>query len=285
MEPAEEASLDPALIAEIEGIVEKAMEENQVPGMAVGVVLDGDLIYAKGFGVANLESGEPVTPETLFLWAEGSFAPTAMAVTQLAEEGLLDLDAPITDYLPYFRLADGRYADITARHILEHRSGLADSGSAMADWPNFLPQYDDEAAERYIRAMADQRLLFAPGQGMEFSDAAYTILGDVIAKVSGQNFEAYMKEHVLSPLGMAQSSFLLDEIDANLLASPMSWRGISGYRQTSTPTTDHLVRQTICSAMWWIWRGSPKLRLNRYGKMAPKRLLLISPLAMPTPLR
>lgn len=214
------ASLDEVTIAEIESMVETAMAENKVPGMALAVVQGTEVVYAHGFGVASLDSNEPVTPETLFLWAETSFAPTAAAILQLVEQGLIDLDAPIAEYLPYFKLADERYTDITVRHILLHQSGLGDSGGAMADWATFLPQYDEEAAERYIRSLADRRLLFAPGSAMEASDIAYTILGNVIAKVSGQSYEAYMQEHILSPLGMDSSSFLMDEVDADLLAQP-----------------------------------------------------------------
>ncbi|MBP7961487.1 MAG: alpha/beta fold hydrolase [Caldilineaceae bacterium] len=214
------ASLPAETVAEIESIVEEAMKGSVVPGMGVAVVQDGEIVYAQGFGVADVETGAPVTADTPFLWAESTFASTTFAVMQLVEQGKIDLDAPITDYLPYFQLADERYTDITVRHILQQRSGLADSGDRMADWTTFQPQVDPGALERHVRGLADKPLLFAPGTQQEWSDVAYTLLGDVIAKVSGQDFETYMQEHILSTLGMTHSSFLLDELDAGLMAQP-----------------------------------------------------------------
>ena len=218
--PGEASSLDPALVAEIESMVETAMTASTVPGMAVAVVQDGEIVYAQGFGVVDVETGAPVTADTPFLWAESTFALTTIAVMQLVEQGKLDLDAPITDYLPYFQLADERYTDMTVRHILQQRSGLADSGDRMADWTTIQPQDDPGALEHHVRGLADTQLLFTPGTAQEWSDVAYTLLGDVIAKVSGQDFETSMQEHILSPLGMTHSSFLLDGLDAGLMAQP-----------------------------------------------------------------
>ena len=214
------STLDDATVGEIESIVETAMQNSRVPGMAVGVVKDGELVYAQGFGVSNADTGEPVTADTAFLWAENTFPVTAVAIMQLVDQGLIDLDAPITDYLPYFELADERYVDMTVRHILQHRSGLGESGDYMANWTTFQPEYDEGALERYVRGMADKSLLFRPGERQEWSDVSFAILGDVIAKVSGQSFEEYMQEHILSPLGMAHSSFLPDDFDAKSLARP-----------------------------------------------------------------
>ena len=196
------------------------MSRTKLPGFALGIVKDGELVYAKGFGVTNLDGGAPVTPQTVFQWAETSMAPTAMAVLQLVEQGKIDLDAPVTDYLPYFKLADERYKDITVGQILMHRSGIPDSGDAMADWENFMPQYDPGATERWVRSLADKGLLFAPGSGFEYSDLGYALLGDVIAKVSGQSYEETMSENILRPLGMDNSTFLLEEVDKALLAAP-----------------------------------------------------------------
>ena len=167
-----------------------------------------------------MDSGAPVTPQTIFQVAEVTYAPTALAVLKLAQEGALDLDAPITDYLPYFTMQGDGADRITARHLLMHTSGVPDSGDTAADWPTMKIQTDDEAIERFVRGMADTELLFAPGEGYEWSDLGYDILGDVVAKVAGRPFEQYMQENILQPLGMAHSTFLRDEADPALLASP-----------------------------------------------------------------
>jgi CubicO group peptidase (beta-lactamase class C family) len=217
---AAQATLDTTLVTEIESYVAEMMAANALPGFALGVVKDGELAYAQGFGVTNLESGEAVTSRTLFQLAEISMTPTAMAVLQLVEAGQIDLDAPVTDYLPYFRMRDEGYREITVRHLLTNRSGIPDTGDTMADWENFMPQYDSGATERWVRSLADTGLLFAPDSGFEYSALGYALLGDVIAKASGQTYEAYVQEHILTPLGMQKSTFLLEEVDRQLLASP-----------------------------------------------------------------
>ena len=216
----EPAALDPTLEAEIDAYVEEMMDATGLPGFAIGVVKDGELAYAKGFGVANVETGEPVTPQTVFQLAEVTMAPTTLAMLQLAEEGKIDLDAPITEYLPYFEMAGEGSGDITVRQLLLQTSGTPDSGDTATDWTEMTPELDDEAVERYVRSLVDTELLFAPGEGFEWSDIGFHIVGDVVAKVTGQPYETYMQENLLTPLGMAHSTFLLDEVDPALLASP-----------------------------------------------------------------
>lgn len=213
--------LDVDIVTQIDAMVEETMARIDLPGFALAVVKDGEVVYAKGFGVTSLDGGAPVTSQTVFQWAETSMALTAMAVMQLVEAGKIDLDAPITDYVPYFKLADERYTAITVGQLMSHRSGIPDSGDAMADWENFMPQYDGGALERWVRNdLAEQGLLFAPGEGWEYSDLAYALLGSVIEAASGQPYEAYMTEHFFAPLGMDKSTFLLEEVDKTLLASP-----------------------------------------------------------------
>jgi CubicO group peptidase (beta-lactamase class C family) len=215
------AQLDPDLTAQIDAMIEETMARIALPGFALAVVKDGEVAYAQGYGVTSLDGGAPVTDQTVFQWAESTMALTAMAVMQLVEEGKLDLDAPVTDYVPYFKLADERFTEITVGQLLAHTSGIPDSGDAMADWENFLPEYDGGALERWVRNdLAEKGLLFAPGEGWEYSDLGYALLGAVIGAASGQPYEAYMQEHILAPLGMDQSTFLLEEVDKALLASP-----------------------------------------------------------------
>lgn len=214
-------TLDAATVAEIDKLAEDMMGRTGLPGFALGVVKDGQLVYAKGFGTTSLDGGEPVTPQTVFQWAETSMALTALAAMQLVEEGKLDLDAPVTDYIPYFKMKDEGYQDITIRQLLTHTSGIPDSGDAMADWESFMPQYDAGAVERWLRQdLPEKGLLFAPGTGFEYSDIAYALLGAVVGAASGQMYEEYMEEHIFAPLGMDNSTFLLEDVDKTLLARP-----------------------------------------------------------------
>ena len=220
------AALDEATVTKFDEYVTKHQASNNVPGLAVGIVKDGQLVYTKELGVANVDTGEPVTAETVFRLADIDAIPTAIAILQLAEQGKIDLDEPVTTYLPYFQLRDERYKDITVRHILEGRSGLHDAGDNAENWATYPSVTDEGAVERFVRGMAEDSLLFtsqlafAPGEGFERSYLAYIVLGDVIQKVSGQSYEEYVSENIFAPLGMENSTMLLSEVDPALLAAP-----------------------------------------------------------------
>ena len=126
---------------------------------------------------------------------------------QLVEQGKIDLDDPVVDYLPYFELADDRYGTITIRELLTHTSGLPD----VEDFGYDNPAYDVEALDRYVRSLTDTSLIAAPGEGFSYSDMGFDILGDVVATVSGQPFEEYVQENIFDPLGMENTTFLPDE--------------------------------------------------------------------------
>ena len=98
-----------ALFAEAEQKANATLKEHQAPGMSVGVIKEGQLIYAQGFGLADVESAKPMTPQSVQGMASVSKTFTAAAIMQLREAGTLDLDSPIVEYLPYFRMADDRW--------------------------------------------------------------------------------------------------------------------------------------------------------------------------------
>ena len=206
---------DSDLAKKLDEEVERLFRESDSPGLAVGVVRDQELVYAKGFGVTNLETGGEVTPRTLFHMASITKPFVATSIMQLLEQGKLSLDDPIVQHLPYFQLKDERYTALTIRRFLNHSSGMPD----VEDYHWDDPEYDEEALERYVRSLADRELLFEPGRWFSYSNLAFEVLGDLIAKVSGQSFADYVKEHILLPLGMKDSSILIRDVDPALLAS------------------------------------------------------------------
>jgi peptide/nickel transport system substrate-binding protein len=210
------AKLDEATITAIEALVTKTMSEVGIPGLALGIVMDGKIAYTKGFGVERVGSDKPVTPHTIF--AAGSIGKTAVAtaIMQLVEAGKIDLDKPVTDYLPYFKLADERYKEITVYQLITHRSGLLE----VVDWFPLPVEYDDGALERYIRTLDKTELLFAPGEQFAYSGIGFILLADIIAKTSGQTFEAYLQENIIDPLGMADTLLMIQEADQATVAAP-----------------------------------------------------------------
>lgn len=114
--------LDDATVAKIEAIIQQAMTVYPIPGFAMCIVKDGQVVYSKGFGFADLASKRPVTPQSLLLQASVTKSLVAMAILRLAEQGKIDLDEPVTTYLPYFTMADERYKAITVRMLLSHHT-------------------------------------------------------------------------------------------------------------------------------------------------------------------
>src|SRR5260370_41204600 len=106
-------------------------------------------------------------------------------------------------------MADGRYKQITVRHLLTHTSGIPD----VVDYEWDKPQYDPSALERYVRSLSRLDLLFPPGKQFEYSHNGYEVLGDLLAKVSGETFEDYVQRHILPPMRMPKSTLLLEQAD------------------------------------------------------------------------
>lgn len=213
------ADLSATLITELEKETQATLEKYRVPGMAVGIVKDGQLIYSRGFGVADSKSGKPLTPQSVQSMASVSKAFTATAIMQLVEAGKLDVDQPLVEYVSYFRMDDERYQQVTIRHLLGHTAGMpalepADFFTAFEN-----PEEDDGAAERLVRSLATIKLATNPGETFSYSDTGYDVLADVIAKVSGELFEDYIKHHIFTPLGMKHSTFLLKEVDPEMLVT------------------------------------------------------------------
>ena len=216
------SALESALTSKIEASITKMMKENQIPGLAIGIIKNKQIAYSKGFGIADIRTGTAVTPETVFQLGSDSKMMVGIAMMQLKDQGRIDLDAPLTTYLPYFHIADKRYKKITIRQILSHQSGLPYcidyEKCDKLDYQS--PQYDDGALERHVRGARKMMMVSAPGKKMQYSDIGFETLGDVIAKVSGQSFEDYIQQHIFTPLKMTHSSFLLHDVQTKLLAAP-----------------------------------------------------------------
>lgn len=216
----EPPSLDPAVAAELEALVGQKMEELQVPGVALAIVKDGALQYAKGFGVTELDTQQAVTPDSIFHLASVSKTVVGVAVMQLVEEGKIDLDVPVSDYLPYFTVDDPAADQVTVKQLLTHTSGLPNVEDWITEYRYKEQRYDEQALEDQVRSLATVWLLNRPGEEFSYSNNGFAVLGDLIAKVSGQSFEEYMTEYLFAPLGMDHSTFAHFDSDPELMATP-----------------------------------------------------------------
>jgi CubicO group peptidase (beta-lactamase class C family) len=205
-----------ALAQRVEAAVTQTMREQKIPGLAIGVVRDGRLVYAHGFGLMDIgKPDRPITPQTLFHMASTTKPFVATALMQLVEQGKVNLDDPVVKYLPYFTIDDPRAKEITVRQMATHTSGMPD----VQDYLWNKPEYDEGALERYVRSLGDKTLVFAPGTQFRYSNMAFEVLGALVAKASGQNFDDYVDEHILKPVGMKSSTLLLKKADPAKLAA------------------------------------------------------------------
>jgi CubicO group peptidase (beta-lactamase class C family) len=160
--------------------------------------VQGDrIIYAKGFGVANVETGQAVGPEMLFRVGSMTKMYTAAALVQLAEEGKLDLNAPIGRYLEGL---PPRLASVTAHQLLSHTAGLADGASLFGP-------HDESALAAQVREYNDSHLFTDPGAIFSYANPGYVIAGHLVERLSGKPYSEAVKARVLEPLGMTRSTF------------------------------------------------------------------------------
>jgi CubicO group peptidase (beta-lactamase class C family) len=174
-----------------------------MPGAAVGVVHKGKLIYAKGFGEADLETGAPITPTTVFHVASVSKQFTAYAIVLLAQQGRLSLDDDIRKYVP--EVPDfGK--TITLRHLLNHTSGLRDQWNLLAMSGRRL---DDVITKDHIFNLIKRQreLNTEPGAAYNYCNTGYTLLAETVSRVTNQPFPDWMQQNVFKPLGMTSTLF------------------------------------------------------------------------------
>ena len=207
----------------IDAYLDREMRELRIPGLALGIVHNDEIVHLQGFGVADA-SGRIVTPQTPFILASASKSFTALAIMQLVEEGKVDLDAPVVTYLPSFSVGDeSASATITVRHLLNHTSGLPES---TAFEPMLSNDMTDDALSERVAALSDAEVESRAGEVFEYTDANYDVLGLIVEKVSGQTYESRIRQRIFAPLRMSHS--FTDQTDARrsgLATGHRSWFG------------------------------------------------------------
>ncbi len=187
-------------ILAIERYVARHMARSRIPGVAIAIVSKDSVIYSRGFGTDGF--GKNVTEHTGFVLGSMSKSITALAVMQLVERGDVALDAPVQNYLPWFRVAEAN-ADanpasrITVRQLLLHTSGIPGNAPRATGASRTLTDQ--------VRALADVTLHNAPGSTHEYASPNYVVLGAVLEAVTGRSFAEYVQQSIFTPLGMRDS--------------------------------------------------------------------------------
>jgi CubicO group peptidase (beta-lactamase class C family) len=186
--------------AEIDAIFAEWDREDS-PGCALGVVIDGKLAWARGYGMSNLEHDIPITPASIFHIASISKQFTAFSILLLAEEGLLSLDDDIRQYVP--EIPDYGHK-ITIRHFIHHTSGIRDMWDLL--WLSGWREDDLINEDDLLDILPRQtRLNFAPGEEHLYSNSGYALLSVIVKRVSGKSLPEFVDERVFKPLGMTRS--------------------------------------------------------------------------------
>jgi CubicO group peptidase (beta-lactamase class C family) len=176
-----------------------------VPGATLAVLADGQ-VRTEAAGVLNVETGVEATPDSLFQTGSVTKSYTATVIMGLAEEGKLDLDAPVVDVLPEFRVADPEVTwTVTPRHLLSHTSGIA--GEFFEDTGR-----GDDALERYVERVADLGQDLPLGVTMSYCNTGYVVLGRIIERLTDQVWDAAMRELLLEPLGVKRTVTFPEEL-------------------------------------------------------------------------
>lgn len=197
--------------AELDQYLEGLAESGGPPGISVVVVKDGETVYDKAFGLADGPDAIPATPSTVYHWFSVTKIPTAIAVMQLVDQGLIDLDDEVAEHLPFFE-ADNPSATsrpVTIAQLLNHSSGLPDDMPACMGCIHL----EDEPALNQTDLLRDEKLpghstlLFEPGSKAVYTNVGYHTLGVLVEQISGQSYEDYVVDHILQPLGMTNTRF------------------------------------------------------------------------------
>jgi len=223
---------------DFEATVQRAMQAFEVPGMAVAVVKDGKVVLAKGYGVRKLGQPGAVDAHTLFGIASNSKAFCAASVALLVDEGKLAWDDPVIKHLPGFKVADPYVTrELTIRDLLSHRTGLGLGAGDLMYWPD-----TDFTRERVLAGAAHLRQASSLRSRYAYNNLGFVVAGEVVAKVAGMPWEAFVAQRLLKPLGMAETRITSDGLpDSANVAMPHA----KGWRQdqplTAVPRTrDHV---------------------------------------------
>lgn len=189
----------------LDAMIEKGMADWKIPGLAAIVVQDGEVVFQKTYGVKNLETKEPVDKNTLFNMASTTKAIVAIALGMLVDDGKLDWDDKVTDFVPYFKLSDSYItADAQVKDLLTHNLGI-DNADAL--WT-----LDSVSTKETIRRFQFAKKTYPLRGGFTYQNIMYAVAGEVIAAASGKPWNEFVRERIFNPLEMNRTQAIAANI-------------------------------------------------------------------------
>lgn len=199
-------------VEEIDKKIPQMLEDFSIPGAAIAIIENGEIVLQKGYGFADIENGVKVDLQTGFNVGSISKSVAAWGVMKLVQEGKIDLDTPVEKYLTRWHLPESEFDsdEVTVRRLLSHTAGLSlSSVSAGLSYDN-LPTLE-EWLNGKNDGLGPVEIILEPGTQWEYSGGGFGLLQLIIEEVSEQKFEDFMQAHIIDPLGMTNSSFKIDE--------------------------------------------------------------------------
>jgi CubicO group peptidase (beta-lactamase class C family) len=185
----------------VDAYIHTVMQERKIPGLALLVIRDGQIVKAQGYGLSNVELQVPVKPETVFQSGSMGKQFTATAIMMLVEEGKISLDDPLTKFFPE---APPAWKNVTVRHLLSHTGGFT-------DYPEKFDFRRDYTEDELIKVVQSVALAFPPGSKWSYSNLGYLTLGVLIHRVMGQFYGDFLHDRIFQPLGM--NTRIINEAD------------------------------------------------------------------------
>lgn len=206
----------------------------QIPGVSAAVVHDQELLWSRGFGYADLERERAATPETIYSICSISKLFTSVAAMQLRDEGRFALDTEVGELLPWFELrnAHPESPDVTVEGLLTHAAGLP----RESDYPYWSRPFDFPTHEQVVERLVEQETLYPTWERFQYSNLGLTLVGEIVAGVSGVEYGAYVRDHILGPLGMESTTPEIGTaLGSEALATGYSAMRRGGERERVTP--------------------------------------------------
>lgn len=191
------AAVPPVIADEADDLVSRMMDDYGIPGVAIAVVREGEVIKLAGYGLASVELGAPVTPDTVFSLASTTKSFGGIAIMMLVEEGRLSLDDPLVELLPDL---PSSWSGVTVRHVLTHTAGL----------PDFVSEPDVMIGETVAESLAlakEEPVDFGPGDKWSYNQTGYLLVGMLVEQLTGMTFGEFVLERIAKPLGLDSARF------------------------------------------------------------------------------
>ncbi|MBL8961324.1 MAG: serine hydrolase [Gemmatimonadetes bacterium] len=206
------------LATRLSPFIEHEMKDKGLPALSVALVEGDRVVWARGYGYADSAGTIPATAQTVYRVGSVSKLFTDIGVMQLVERGVLDLDAPVTRYLPEFRPRNRFGGAITLRHLMSHRAGLVREPPVG----NYFETSEPTLAAT-VASLNRTALVYKPGTRTKYSNAGIAVVGRVLENVQGQPFGAYLQRAILDPLGMTGASFAPTPRTAAAVSHALMW--------------------------------------------------------------